>query len=105
MESNQLAESYLRLSRAFKIKLAEELRKRRDDLGLRTDPESPLWLSQFERYAIPEHWTHQWKYQLTVFESPFWNANSPFNRLVINGLANTSTRNVRIVEAEPIPTF
>jgi len=43
--------------RGFKRELAAALRQRRDELGLAAlDPESPLWLSQFEMYAPPGHW-------------------------------------------------
>jgi predicted acylesterase/phospholipase RssA len=95
------AAKWLRESRRCKRKLETALRDRRDTLGLPLDPESPLWLSQFEMYAPPSHWTAQWKSQLEVLESAFWDANSPFNQLTIRGMGN----NPYFVGPEPMPTL
>jgi hypothetical protein len=81
--------------------LQAALHHRRDTLGLPLDPDSSLWLSQFEKYAPPKHWTKEWNDNLRVSESAFWSANSPFSEIEIRGLGN----NNRFVEAEPAPSI
>ena len=90
-----LAERWLRECRGFKTELADALVERRDTLRLPLDPESPLWLSRFERFAAPGHWTHEWKAHRN------WESVLPFDTLTIPGLGN----NPRSVTGGTVPAI